>query len=145
MRDRHFIDPADGSALSLYRSALVLDPASGEARQGLQRLGGDICSRALQSALDERQFDAALQALETARSINPEDTRLPAFDERIARMRAELGPAEISAAINAQNFDRAAQLIDGAARPKSVSEQKLNQLREELRRHRADIGRGRPG
>ena len=35
MRDRHFIDPADGSALALYRSALVLDPASGEARQGL--------------------------------------------------------------------------------------------------------------
>src|SRR5579859_4470182 len=51
-------------------------------------------------------------------------------------MRAELGPAEILAAINAQNFDRAAQLIDGAARSKSLSEQKLNQLREELRRHR---------
>ena len=53
-------------------------------------------------------------------------------------MRAELGPAEIVAAINAQNFDRAAQLIDQAARAKSMGESKLNQLREDLRRHRAD-------
>jgi periplasmic protein TonB len=137
MRDRHFIEPADGSALTLYRSALVLDPASGEARQGLQRLAEILVAR-VQSALDERQFDAALQALETVRSINPTDERLPALDERIAKMRDELGPAEIQAAINAQNFDRAAQLIDAAARSKSLSEPKLNQLREDLRRHRAD-------
>jgi protein TonB len=137
MRDRHFIEPPEGSALSLYRSALVLDPSSGEAQQGLQRLAEVLLVR-VQSALDERQFDAALQALETVRSIDPGDKRLSAFDERIAKMRAELGPAEILAAINAQNFDRAAQLIDQAARAKSVSESKLNQLREDLRRHRAD-------
>jgi periplasmic protein TonB len=137
MRDRHFIEPPEGSALSLYRSALVLDPSSGEARQGLQRLAEVLLAR-VQSALDERQFDAALQALETVRSIDPEDKRLPAFDERIAKMRAELGPAEILAAINAQNFDRAVQLIDQAARTKSVGEPKLNQLREDLRRHRTD-------
>ena len=71
----------------------------------------------MQSALDEKQFEAALQALETVRSIDPEDTRLPALDERIAKIRAELGPAEILAAINAQNFDRAAQLIDQAVAP----------------------------
>src|ERR1700677_1468883 len=38
MLERHFIDPADGSALTLYKNALLLDPANGEARQGLQRL-----------------------------------------------------------------------------------------------------------
>jgi len=137
MRDRHFIDPTDGSALSLYRSALALDPASGEARQGLKRLAEILLAR-VQSALEERQFDAALQALESARSINPDDARLPALDERIAKMRAELGPVEILAAINAKNFDRAAQLIDGAARSKAVGDQKLNQLREELKRHRSE-------
>ena len=137
MRDRHFIEPPEGSALSLYRSALVLDPSSGEARQGLQRLAEVLLAR-VQSALDERQFDAALQALENVRSIDPGDKRLQGFDERIAKMRAELAPAEILAAINAQNFDRAAQLIDQAARTKSVSEPKLNQLREDLRRHRTD-------
>jgi TonB family protein len=137
MRDRHFIDPSDGSALSLYRSALVLDPSSGEAQQGLKRLMEILVAR-VQSALDEKQFDSALQALETVRSIDPNDQRLSALDARIAKMRDELGPAEIQAAINAQNFDRAEQLLDQAAKNKSLSEQKIAQLREDLRRHRGD-------
>jgi TonB family protein len=135
MTDRHFIDPAEGSALTLYRNVLLLDPDNGEARQGLQRLAEILFAR-VQSALDERKFDVALQSLETARSINPNDSRLGALDERIAALKAELGPAQILAAINAQNFDRAAQLIDEAAHSKSLSGAKLAQLREELRRKR---------
>jgi TonB family protein len=140
MLDRHFIDPADGSALTLYRSALLLDPNNGEAQQGLQRLAEVLFARA-QSALDERKFDVALQALETARSINPGDGRLSTLDERIVSLRAEFGPAQILATINAQNFDRAAQLIDDAARTKSLGNAKLTQLRDELRRRHqeADI------
>lgn len=137
MRDRHFIEPADGSALSLYRNALQLDPENGEARQGLQRLAEVLFARA-QSALDERKFDVALQALESARSINPDDGRLSALDERITSLRAEFGPAQILAALNAQNFDRATQLIDEAVRTKSLSSAKLIQLREELRRRREE-------
>jgi TonB family protein len=133
MTDRHFIEPAEGSALSLYRNALLLEPGNGEARQGLQRLAEILFGR-VQSALDERKIDVALQALETARSINPDDTRLSALDQRIATLKAEFGPAQILAAINAQNFDRAAQLIDEAARSKSLSNAKLTQLRDELRR-----------
>lgn len=133
MLERHYIDPADGSALSLYRGAMLLDPENGEARQGLQRLAEILFAR-VQSDLDERKFDGALQALETARSINPTDSRLAALDERIASVRAELGPAQILAAINAQSFDRAAQLIDEATRTKSLNAQKLTQLRDELRR-----------
>jgi protein TonB len=138
MLDRHFIDPADGSALTLYRSALLLDPNNGEAHQGLQRLAEILFTRA-QSALDERKFDVALQALETARSINPGDNRLSTLDERITSLRAEFGPAQILATINAQNFDRAAQLIDEAARTKSLSSAKLAQLRDELRRRHQEL------
>jgi TonB family protein len=137
MLERHYIDPADGSALTLYRSAMLLDPANGEARQGLQRLAEILFAR-VQSDLDERKFDGALQALETARSIDPNDSRLSALDERIASVRAEFGPAQILAAINAQSFDRAAQLIDDAARTKSLNAQKLTQLRDELRRKHQD-------
>jgi protein TonB len=137
MRDRHFIEPSEGSALSLYRSALLLAPGNGEAQQGMKRLSEILVER-VQTALDEKQFDAALQALETVRSIDSSDPRLPALDERVAKMRDELGPAEIGAAINAQNFDRATQLIDQAARAKSISESKLAQLRDDLRRHFAD-------
>lgn len=142
MLDRHYLDPAEGSALSLYRSALLLDPSRGEATQGLQRLAEILFAR-VQSALDERKFDVALQALETARSINPGDSRLAAFDERLATLRTELGPAQIQAALNAQNFDRATQLIDEAARAKILTGAKLNQLRDDVRRRRELFDTGR--
>jgi len=87
MVDRHFIDPADTSALALYKRALALDPDNGEAHQGLQRLAEILFTR-VQSALDDRKIDVALQALETARSISPSDARLTALDERIASLRA---------------------------------------------------------
>lgn len=137
MVDRHYIDPADSSALTLYKRALALEPQNGEAQQGLKRLAEILFARA-QSALDERKIDVAMQALETARSIDSSDPRLPKLDERVASMRAELGPAQILAAINAQNFDRAAQLIEDAARGKTVGNAKLAQLRDELRRRREE-------
>jgi TonB family protein len=138
MLDRHFIDPLAGSALSLYREVLVIKPDNGEARQGLQRLSEILIAR-VQSALDDRKFDVALQFLETARSIDASDTRLVALDEKIANLRAELGPAQILAALNAQNFDRATQLIDEAARTKALPPAKLAQLRDEVHRRRDDF------
>jgi TonB family protein len=138
MLDRHFIDPAAGSALSLYREVLIINPDNGEAQQGLQRLSEILIAR-VQSALDDRKFDPALQFLETARSIDPSDKRLSALDEKIASLRAELGPAQILAALNAQNFDRATQLIDEAARTKSLPPAKLAQLRDEVHRRRDDF------
>ena len=138
MLDRHFIDPLAGSALSLYREVLIIKPDNGEARQGLQRLSEILIAR-VQSALDERKFDVALQSLETARSIDTSDKRLSALDEKIASLRAELGPAQILAAINAQNFDRATQLIDEAARSKLLPAAKLSQLRDEVHRRSNDF------
>jgi TonB family protein len=138
MLDRHFIDPLAGSALSLYREVLVISPDNGEARQGLQRLNEILIAR-VQSALDDRKFDVALQFLETARSIDANDKRLMALDEKIASLRAELGPAQILAALNAQNFDRAAQLIDEAARTKALPPAKIAQLRDEVHRRQIDF------
>jgi TonB family protein len=142
MQDRHFIDPLAGSALSLYREVLVINPDNGEARQGLQRLSEILITR-VQSALDDRKFDVALQFLETARSIDANDPRLAALDEKIAALRAELGPAQILAALNAQNFDRATQLIDEAARSKSLPPPKLAQLRDEVRKRRQEFDSSR--
>jgi TonB family protein len=138
MLDRHFIDPVTGSALSLYREILVINPDNGEAQQGLQRLSEILIAR-VQSALDDRKFDLALQSLETARSIDATDRRLAALDDKIASLRAELGPAQILAAINAQNFDRASQLIDDAARSKALPAAKLAQLRDEVHRRRDEF------
>jgi TonB family protein len=138
MLDRHFIDPLTGSALSLYREVLIINPDNGEARQGLQRLAEILIAR-VQSALDDRKFDVALQFLETARNIDASDKRLSALDEKIASLRAELGPAQILAAINAQNFDRATQLIDEATRTKALPPAKLAQLRDEVHRRSGDF------
>jgi TonB family protein len=128
MLDRHFIDPAGGNALALYQNVLIFDPNNGEARQGLQRLAQILFAR-VQSGLDEHK---------TARSLSPGDPRLADLDARIETLRAELGPAQIQAALNAKNFDRATQLLDDAARAKSLSAAKLNQLRDEVRRAQAE-------
>src|SRR5271168_2165409 len=142
MLDRHFIDPAAGSALALYREVLILEPDNCEALQGLQRLSEILIAR-VQSALDDRKYDVALQSLETARSINPSDRRVAALDAKIAGLRAEFGPAQIMAALNAENFDRATQLIDDAGRTKALPSAKLAQLREEVHRRRAEFDAGR--
>lgn len=137
MRDRHYIDPAAGSALKYYHDALLFDPNNDEAHQGMQRLAEVLFSR-VQSALDERKFDIALQSLETARSISPNDSRLAALDARVASMRAELGTGQIQAAINAQAYDRAEQLLDEAVRAKTLSDAKAAQLRDDLNRRRKE-------
>ncbi|MDP9082178.1 MAG: energy transducer TonB [Pseudomonadota bacterium] len=137
MRDRHFIEPTEGSALSLYHDVLIFDAHNGEAQQALQRLAQILFSQ-VQSALDARQFDAALLALETARSIDPADPRLSALDARVVSLRAELGFAQIQAALSAQNYERATQLIEDAARAKVLSGAKLTQLRDEARRRREE-------
>lgn len=141
MLDRHFIEPADGNALAFYKNVLLLDPSNGEARQGQQRLAQILFARA-QSDLNERKFDMALQALETARSISPGDPRLADLDARVEALRSELGPTQIQAALNAGNFDRATELLDEAVRAKSVSAAQAAQWREEIRRrkNKADVG-----
>lgn len=137
MRDRHYIDPPAGSALKYYHDALLFDPNNDEAHQGMLRLAEVLFSR-VQSALDERKFDIALQSLETARSISPSDPRLAPLDARVASVRAELGTGPIQAAINAQAYDRAEQLLDEAVRAKTLSDAKAAQLRDDLNRRRKE-------
>jgi len=137
MRERRYIEPAAGSAIALYHEVLIYDPNNEEAHQGMQRLAEILFSR-VQSALDERKFDTALQSLETARSIDPADRRIAAIDARIATMRSDIGSAQIQAAISAEAFDRAEQLLEDAARNKSLSDVKIAQLHDEVSHRRAD-------
>ena len=142
MLDRRYMLPADNSALYFYRRVLNFDVQNGEAEQGLARLAELLLARA-QSALDSHQFDQALQALETARSLKPDDPRTRALDARLASMRSELGTTQIQAALNAQNFERASALIDEAARARAIGPAQTAQLREALKHQREgfDINR----
>jgi TonB family protein len=133
MRDRHYIDPADQNALAFYQNVLLYDPNNGEAQQGVERVAQILFAR-VQSDLEDKRYDLALQALETARSIRPDDPHLKDLDARIAAVRAELGPAQIQAAVTAKNFDRALELIDAAARAKAIPAPRIAQMRDEVRR-----------
>jgi TonB family protein len=138
MQERRYIEPANDNALLNYRNVLLFEPNNGEARQGLDRLAGVLLQKA-QSAFDQRRYDQALLALETARTISPGDARAAALDARLASVRSEIGAGQIQAALNAQNFDRASALIDDAARGKSLSANQLAVLRDDLRRRRGDL------
>ncbi len=142
MLERRYIAPADNNALFFYRRVLTFDVDNGEARQGLERLAELLLLRA-QSAVDQRQFESALQALEIARSLKPNDPRTGALDQRLASMRSELGAAQIQAALSAQNYERAAALIDDAVRAKTVNAAQAAQLREALKSQRSEFETGK--
>jgi TonB family protein len=141
MLERRYIEPPDNSALTLYRNVLGRDPDNAEATQGLARLAQLLLTKA-EAALDQRRFDAALQALEIARSIIHDDPRVKTLDARVLQLRAELGSSVIQATINAGNYDRAAMQIDEAARTKTLAPDQIAQLRDDLRRRQdADADR----
>ena len=138
MLERRYVAPVDNNALYFYRRVLTFDAANGEAKQGLERLAELLLSRA-QSAVDQRQFEQALQSLEIARSLKPNDPRTAALDQRLSSMRSELGASQIQAALNAQNFERAAALIDEAVRARTLSTAQAVQLRDALKSQRSDF------
>jgi protein TonB len=141
MLERRYIEPADNNALGFYRNVLGNDPDNAEATQGLARLAQLLLTKA-ETALDQRRFEPALQALEIARSISRDDPRVKSLDARLLQLRSELGSSAILASINAGNYDRANMQIDEAARNKSLTADQLAQLRDDLRRqHDSEIER----
>jgi protein TonB len=110
---------------------LVLDPKNAEATEGLKRLGGILIARA-RTALDERRFDNALAELEAARSIDPNDQRLVEVDARLDSMRAQTALAQIQATLAAQNFERAAALLEAAQKDALLPPAQVAQLSKEL-------------
>ncbi|HTU66962.1 MAG TPA: TonB family protein [Steroidobacteraceae bacterium] len=142
MDERRYIEPVKNNALEYFRQVLVLDPNNAEATEGLKRLGGLLISRA-RTALDERRFDNALAELEAARSIDPNDQRLVEVDAKLDSMRAQTALAQIQATLAAQNFDRAATLLEAAQKDALLPPAQIAQLGKDLesKRRSATIGR----
>ena len=143
MDERRYIEPVKNNALEHFRQVLVLDPKNAEATEGLKRLGGLLIARA-RTALDERRFDNALAELEAARSIDPNDPRLVEVDARLDSMRAQTALAQIQATLAAQNFDRAAALLEAAQKDALLPPAQIAQLSKELdgKRRSLAINRG---
>lgn len=137
MRDKRYDEPDNDCALAYYKNVLVFDSANGEARQGLDRIAEVLLMRA-ETAFEQHNYDNALRSIETARSIRPDHPRLAALDAQISQRRGELALAQIQAAMQAQSFDRAQQLIRDAQQAQSVPADALARLRAELGRRQAD-------
>lgn len=137
MRDKRYDEPDNDCALAYYKNVLVFDSANGEARQGLDRIAEVLLMRA-ETAFEQHNYDNALRSVETARSIRPDHPRLAALDAQISQRRGELALAQIQAAMQAQSFDRAQQLIRDAQQSQSVPAEALARLRADLGRRQAD-------
>jgi TonB family protein len=131
MDERRYIEPAKNNALEHFRQVLVMDPGNAEATEGLKRLGGLLIARA-RTALDERRFDNALAELEAARSIDPNDQRLVEVDAKLDSMRAQTALAQIQATLGAQNFERAATLLESAEKDSLLPPAQIAQLKRDL-------------
>jgi len=137
MRDKRYDEPENDCALTYYRNVLVYDSANGEARQGLDRIAELLLMRAA-TAFDQRNYDNALRSIETARSIRPDHPKLAVLDAQVSQRRGELALAQIQAALQAQSYDRAQQLIRDAQQSQSVSADVVARLKSDLARRQAD-------
>ena len=126
MKERRFTEPSGDNALVYYRSAVAADPASGEARDGLQRVGAVLAGR-FDEAMSGGHLEEAAQTLASFKSAAPNDVRLVAFEQR-------LYAAQVSKALNDGNLERAAQYVRQAQQSTAIPA-------AEIARWRADIAR----
>jgi protein TonB len=103
MRDRRYTAPTGDNALVFYRSALAADPTSGEAKDGLRRVG-DVCVSRFNEAMSGSHYNEAALALATLKLAAPSDPHLSAFQ-------LQLSSAEIDQALSAGHANRVAALL----------------------------------
>lgn len=84
-----YLEPANESALDLYRSALALDPNNADALAGIRAVTDKVLERAEAALLAER-IEEAIVSIERARDIDSQHPRLAFLDTQIARERERL-------------------------------------------------------
>jgi TonB family protein len=126
MHERRFTEPPGDNALVYYRSAVAADAASGEARDGLQRVAAVLAGR-FDEAMNGGRLEEAAQTLANFKAAAAGDARVAAFEQR-------LYAAEVSRAVSDGNLERAAQYVRQAQQSSSIPA-------GEIARWRADIGR----
>jgi TonB family protein len=124
LRDRRYTAPTGDNALVYYRSALAADPANGEAKDGLRRVGDVLVSRFNDAISGTHYSDAAL-ALASLKLVAPSDPHIGPFQ-------VQLSTAEIAAALAAGNADRAAALVRQAQQSGDVPAAQLATWRGQL-------------
>jgi TonB family protein len=130
MKERRFTEPAGDNALLYYRSAVAADAASGEARDGLQRVAGVLAGR-FDEAMSGGRLDEAAQTLANFKAAAPTDARVGPFEQR-------LYAAEIARALNDGNLERAAQYVRQAQQSTSIPAEQIARWRADIARRQED-------
>ena len=130
MHERRFTEPAGDNALLYYRSAAAADAASGEARDGLQRVAAVLAGR-FDEAMSGGRIEEAAQMLANFKAAAVGDARVPAFEQR-------LYAAEVSRAVNDGNLERAAQYVRQAQQSTAIPAEQIARWRADIARHQED-------
>jgi TonB family protein len=129
LNERRYTDPKNESALVYYRSALAQEPDNGEALEGLARIAVVLEER-LQSALSAGRFDDAAQTIAQLKLAQVDATRMSAAESRIAA-------AQIGAALESDDADRAAVLLRQAEASQVLSADQVAGYRADVERRQA--------
>ena len=130
MGARQYTDPEGDNALVYFRAVLAQEPANEEAREGLQRIGVLLDER-LQSELGQRKFNDVASTLAQLRLIRPGDPGL-------AQIAVKLAEAQIAAAVDAGNLERASQLLLQASQRGTLPAPVAAHWRDEIARRRGE-------
>jgi TonB family protein len=79
-----YLDSKGGSALDHYKAALAIDPANGEARDGVHRVAEVMLARAEAALVDQRVRDATA-AIKLAKSIEPTHPRIAVLEAQLSK------------------------------------------------------------
>lgn len=131
MRERRYTDPAGDNALIYYRSAVAADPASGEARDGLQRVATVLASR-FEESMNAGRIEEAAQSFANFKAAAPDDRRMADFAGRLAG-------AQFTRALADANLDRATGLLRQAQQSGALPAEQLAKWKSDLARRQDDV------
>lgn len=107
------VSPEGENAAAIYRELLRTDASNVAAKQGLEKLEADLIAQALKAG-ESGNYEEAERVLADAGRVQPGSSAVQNASARLVEMRSDrTAPlfAEANAAIDAKQFDRAAELV----------------------------------
>lgn len=132
------VTPDGDNAVTIYRDILRNDPNNEAAKQGIAKLESDLIAQAV-AAAEGGNYDEAERLLADAGRITPGSQAVQNAGTRIVELRGNrTAPlmADANAAIEAKEFDRAAQIIQQIEQV-SAQAQGIDELRTKLENARS--------
>ena len=130
MRERRYMEPIGDNALVYYRSAAAADPASGEAKDGLQRVASVAATR-FEESMNSGKYEEASLALANLKIAAADDQRIGPFELKLFN-------AQVAKALADGNVDRATALVRQAQGSPNIPADQLAKARADIARRQED-------